>query len=75
MNMTISVPFGTTDHGTENLICSPAEWTDYIIFFAINYMAHAFTLMSRPGETMSERVSNITLEIPQMWVVTLLTIS
>lgn len=40
----------------ENLICSPTEWTDYIIFFAINYMAHAFTLMSRPGETISERI-------------------
>ncbi|KAH7138254.1 hypothetical protein B0J11DRAFT_10868 [Dendryphion nanum] len=56
IQMTVLVPEGSTNHGMENLICSPAQWTDYLIFFAINYVAHAFTLMSPPGETTSETI-------------------
>lgn len=54
INMTVSVPEGTTDHGTPNLICPPTQWFDIIVFFFINYLAHVFTLISSPGATPRE---------------------
>jgi uncharacterized membrane protein YjjP (DUF1212 family) len=54
VNMTIVVPEGTTSHGTQNLICAPTLWVNYITFFALNYVAHAITLFSPPGATMRE---------------------
>ena len=28
----------------------PPQWSDYVVFFATNYLAHAFTLVTRPGQ-------------------------
>ncbi|OIW33921.1 hypothetical protein CONLIGDRAFT_677656 [Coniochaeta ligniaria NRRL 30616] len=50
MNFTIQVPPDTKNHGDPTLLCVPPQWTDYFIFFATNYVAHAATLISRPGE-------------------------
>ncbi|KAF9728880.1 hypothetical protein PMIN01_13260 [Paraphaeosphaeria minitans] len=51
MNFTISVPPGTTNHGDPRLICQPPQWSDYVIFYFGNYLAHAATVRSPPGET------------------------
>jgi hypothetical protein len=54
MNLTIIVPEGTTNHGVSNLICLPATWYDYIIFFITNYFAYAATVTNPPGATLVE---------------------
>lgn len=49
-NITITVPEGTQNHGNPNLLCTPTRWTDVAIFFFANYVAHAATIKSLPGE-------------------------
>ena len=49
-NITVTVPEGTQSHGSPNLICTPTKWTDVAIFFLANYVAHAATTKSLPGE-------------------------
>lgn len=44
------------DHPDDNSIdsdlkCRPAKWSDILLFFIMNYVIHAFTVKSRPGET------------------------
>ena len=56
INLTITVPDGSTSHGTPNLICVPTQWYHFIIFFGANFIAHAFTLVTSPGATYSEQV-------------------
>lgn len=53
-NFTVTVPVGTTNHGDPHLVCTPAAWYDYVIFFSINYFIHAATVPSVPGETLFE---------------------
>ncbi|CCD47342.1 hypothetical protein BofuT4_P005010.1 [Botrytis cinerea T4] len=55
-NVTIKVPNSTTQHGNEHILCLPIT-KDYwpsvaavIIFFATNYLAHAATVKSSPGD-------------------------
>jgi hypothetical protein len=50
-NITITVPDGTTSHGDPNLLCTPADWRDVIIFYLGNYLAHAATVITTPGES------------------------
>jgi hypothetical protein len=59
INITITVPAGTTSHGDPNLLCTPAKWTDILLFYAVNYLAHAVTIKSAPGEQMQETAENI----------------
>ncbi len=47
--LTITIPAGSTSYGAESLLCVPPKWTDYVVFFAANYFAHAATLVGRPG--------------------------
>ena len=49
-NITLTVPEGTQNHGNPNLLCTPTSWTDVAIFFFANYVAHAATIKSLPGE-------------------------
>ena len=49
-NITLTVPEGTQNHGNPNLLCTPTRWTDVVIFFFANYVAHAATTKSLPGE-------------------------
>ena len=49
-NITVTVPEGTQSHGNPNLLCTPARWTDIAVFFLANYVAHAATIKSVPGE-------------------------
>jgi hypothetical protein len=50
VNITISVPAGTSDHGDPKLLCIPTKWLDILIFFLANYIAHAVTVKALPGE-------------------------
>ncbi|PMD52780.1 uncharacterized protein K444DRAFT_542740 [Hyaloscypha bicolor E] len=49
-NITFTVPDGTSTHGEPNLLCTPTQWTDIIFFFLGNYVAHAATAITLPGE-------------------------
>ena len=49
-NITVSVPEGTSNHGDPRLLCTPTRWTDVIVFFLGNYVAHAGTVIVLPGE-------------------------
>ena len=49
-NITVTVPEGTQSHGSTNLLCTPTRWTDIAVFFFANYVAHATTVKSLPGE-------------------------
>lgn len=49
-NLTIILPVGTFNHGDPNILCTPTKWTDILLFYVVNYAAHAATVKSRPGE-------------------------
>ena len=49
-NITLTVPEGTQSHGNPHHLCTPTSWTDVAIFFLANYVAHAATIKSLPGE-------------------------
>jgi len=49
-NITISVPEGSSNHGDPKLLCTPIKWYQILIFFAVNYLSHAATVKSRPGQ-------------------------
>jgi hypothetical protein len=49
INITISVPAGTSEHGNPNLLCTPTKWLDILTFFLANYFAHAATVKAPPG--------------------------
>lgn len=50
-NGNVTLPVGVSNHGDPNLLCSPAKWTDIVIFFLGNYFAHAATIRSSPGNS------------------------
>ncbi|MCJ1456494.1 hypothetical protein MMC28_006855 [Mycoblastus sanguinarius] len=49
-NITITVPQGTQSHGDPHLLCTPSRWTDVATFFLANFVSHAATVKSLPGE-------------------------
>ena len=50
--VTITVPIGTRLQGSDpQILCTPSKWTDVAIFLLANYVAHAATLKSLPGES------------------------
>jgi hypothetical protein len=51
MNETATVPTNDSNHGDPNLLCRPSRWTDIATFFLGNYIAHAATIMTIPGES------------------------
>ncbi|KAF8242194.1 hypothetical protein K440DRAFT_639404 [Wilcoxina mikolae CBS 423.85] len=48
----------TTLHGNfpVTTYCRPADWTDVAKFFLANYFTHAFTVITRPGELIQDRI-------------------
>ncbi|KAI9771092.1 MAG: hypothetical protein M1840_002443 [Geoglossum simile] len=48
--LNITVPKGTSNHGDPHLLCTPTQWTDIAVFFIGNYVSHAATVKSVPGE-------------------------
>ncbi|RYP40739.1 hypothetical protein DL767_001494 [Monosporascus sp. MG133] len=63
MNFTITVPEGTTNHGSPNLLCTPAKWYDILLFILTNYVAHAATVIPTPGQSLLRATINILLAL------------
>ncbi|KAF3765780.1 hypothetical protein M406DRAFT_329645 [Cryphonectria parasitica EP155] len=59
-NITVSLPPGSTSHGDPNLLCLPPSWTDLATFYGTNYLAHAATLIARPGQSLIETIIDTT---------------
>lgn len=55
-NSNITLPVGTTDHGQPGLLCLPTAWTDIVVFFIGNYVAHAATIRLEPGTSIVDTV-------------------
>lgn len=49
-NITISVLDGFSTHDQKDLFCVPTKWHTILTFFAVNYISHAATVKSRPGQ-------------------------
>ena len=50
MNFNLTVPYGTTNHGDSSLLCIPTQWYDVLLFLCGNFLAHALTVVPKPGE-------------------------
>jgi hypothetical protein len=57
-NITITLPGGTTQHGNPEIICTPADGSDIIYFFFVNYATHALTTVVLPGEGWESYLTN-----------------
>jgi hypothetical protein len=58
MNITITVPEGSSNHGDPNLLCTPTKWYELLLFYALNYLSHAATVKTLPGERASDLILN-----------------
>jgi hypothetical protein len=47
---------GRSNYSNPNLRCTPATWVDVITFYIANYIAHAATVITLPGEATSSAV-------------------
>ena len=67
MNLTIQVPPGATQHGDPNILCILGPpWKNGLLvisFLATNYVAHAATVKSTPGEGTAATVCNFFLAL------------
>lgn len=53
MNLTITVPEGIKNHGNPNLLCTPAQWHEITLFLFANYFAHAASVITAPGQSIT----------------------
>ncbi|KAJ5640682.1 pogo transposable element [Penicillium herquei] len=58
-NTTITVPDGITYHQDSESICTPTSWTDILTFFFGNYVAHAASTVTLPGESSFGNIQNM----------------
>ncbi|KDR76182.1 hypothetical protein GALMADRAFT_247403 [Galerina marginata CBS 339.88] len=54
-----SLPEGATDHGDPKLICTSASWFTVASFILANYVAHAATTHTFPGERLQHQLTAI----------------
>lgn len=62
MNCTVNIP-GFFHHGNCELLCQSASWTDVAVFFLGNYVAHAATVINRPGQGTAMTAFNVLLAL------------
>ena len=62
-NSTVEVPSGTSNHGNPHLLCLPTQWADIAAFYVGNFIAHAATVKSYPGESGFDRFQNAALSL------------
>ena len=62
-NVTITIPDDTQDHGNPRLLCSPTKWTDVATFFLANFVSHAATVKTLPGEAALSAMLRVTLAL------------
>lgn len=60
----VNIP-GFEHHGDCNLLCRPAAWTDIVVFYLGNYVAHAATIVTTPGESPAHTLT--TFLIALLW--------
>ncbi|UKZ88256.1 uncharacterized protein TrAFT101_004016 [Trichoderma asperellum] len=58
-NGTEFLPPGAFTHGDPDLICVPTQWYDIAIFIVGNYIAHAATVVTVPGQSTTWTVLHI----------------
>ncbi|KAJ5732522.1 pogo transposable element [Penicillium malachiteum] len=58
-NTTITVPDGITYHQDSKSICTPTSWTDILTFFFGNYVVHAASTVTLPGESSFGNIQNM----------------
>ena len=59
-NITITVPKGSRLQGSDlHVLCTPSKWTDVAKFLLANYVAHAATVKSLPGESFTSILKSI----------------
>jgi len=44
------LPSGYSNHGDPKLLCRPTKWSDIALFFLGDYVAHAATIKTIPGQ-------------------------
>ena len=54
-----TLPTGITNHGNPKLICVPTKWYHILEFFAFNYVAHAATVKSVPGQKFHQALFDV----------------
>jgi len=52
----VNVP-GYSHHGDCRLLCRPATWKDILLFYLVNYFAHAGTIITLPGQSVASSLS------------------
>ncbi|KUJ17992.1 uncharacterized protein LY89DRAFT_717624 [Mollisia scopiformis] len=62
-NGNITLPAGATSHGQPDLLCLPTKWTDIVVFFMGNYVAHAATIRLEPSTSIVNTVLAIVLAL------------
>lgn len=68
----ITPPPGFTNHGDCNILCRRTEWNDLLVFYVANYLAHAATVNSQPGQSIIDTIytSFLVLLFPVAGIVT-----
>ena len=51
VSFNITASNGTTNHNNQQILCTPATWTDILSFFLSNYFTHVATVVNFPGES------------------------
>ncbi|KAM6523095.1 hypothetical protein FSOLCH5_003714 [Fusarium solani] len=51
---------GIVHHGNCDLLCRPASWADFLVFYLGNYFAHAATVTTSPGQSILSSLLTIT---------------
>ncbi|CAL5871086.1 uncharacterized protein PFLUO_LOCUS5332 [Penicillium psychrofluorescens] len=60
---TVTLPPGVTYNPDTHLFCAPTKWTDVATFFLGNYISHAATVITFPGEPWQVVALNMLLAI------------
>jgi hypothetical protein len=63
INFTVSVPSGSTNHGNPQLLCTPPQWYDFVIFYFTNYFAPAATVINSPGQSWVDTLQTVVVAL------------
>jgi hypothetical protein len=56
IQLNITAPNGTTNHGNPQLLCFPSTQATFWLFFIGNYFAHSATVLFKPGATAVQQI-------------------
>jgi hypothetical protein len=54
----VNIP-GYSRHGSCDLLCKPASWEDIVLFYLGNYVAHAATVTTDPGQSLFSSIATV----------------